>query len=663
MSRYAACRKQINKVNLTTYYPTVNYHLSVSQASYHDSQASYHYTTSDGKVDNKRELKRRKQYYFQINKLQGTFNRFVFPKYFEKITCRYGRTKALLYRSKQSIRSNKTSTPTLSLREAYSFSSQQNPAFNNTSAYSGKHPVLGESHYQTTNTQSYPAFLAFDYGKSSSLNYFGVGIRNLKAGTINNPAINYYIQRKAGNSSIFLNDAHLEKRMHLGKRIHLENRNGLSLSSLSLFFQRKEISILLPKKDVLEYLLISYSPSGTNSLTATEYSLTLSKTQNQIIRGGLLSKEFSPNGHLSNKFSPIGFSLNESSSNEFAQKRILSKGLLSNGIFLDRSFYDSVPLLSRMVSTASVQQVIQVSSLSNYASLIIPQSTVFASEFGIPSNTEFRSLSARSLGHQNAFISHFNERQKLNGQNVPDRKKARGNLSLKAGNRENANRRNYLRRHSPNSLRKESSSHQVDKNMYILAGSHKGQWIFSNTDTIHSIIQDFTQGMNWKNVFSAPTPEKKPEDWMANSKRLFSGLTTQGFDKTANSHLYPGSKSNNFVFPGAGVADQRSGTSAFGTSGKGRPELMHAGGTNYKAEREKLVYGAPQTLLDDVKKIEKVVFETKEAIVDHLESHLQQATGKAEQDVDIEYMSEKIMQMIDHRVKIEAERRGIFCSD
>jgi hypothetical protein len=695
MYAYATGREQINATNLSTYYPTVNYHFSDSQVSYHGSQEPCHYTTSDVKVDNKRELKRGKQYYFQINKLQGRFNRFVHTKYFKKIIHRYGRTKALPYRNKQGIISYVTSTPTLSLHEAYSFSSQQNSAFNNTSAYLGKHPVPEESYYQITNTQSYSEFLAFDFRKNSSLNYLGTWIRNLKASTITYPSINYYIQRKAGNFSTLLNEHHLEKRTRLKQSTHLENRNSLLLASLSLFSERKETSIPLPKKDILEYFRLLYSPSETNSLTATEYSLSLSKTQNQIIRGRLLLKEFYPNRLPSNQFSQngslpnelaqnrifskgflskgissnwlfsTGFLLNKLLSNgqlssENLSNGLLSKGLLSNGIFLGRPIYDSVPLLSRVVSTASGQKVIQVPSLSKYTSLIIPQNTFSASELGAPLNIKSRSLNAEILDYQNAFTSHFNETQNLNGQNVPDRKKTRANLNLKAGNRENPNGRNSLKKHSPSFLRKENSIQQVNKNMYILAGSRMRQWIFSKTGAIFSTMQDFTQAMNWKNVFSASTREKKAKNWMANSKRLFSVLSTQFSDKTTNSHLYPKSMSNNFTFPRAGVAGQSPGTSSFLTLGKGRAELMHVGETNYETERGELVHRTPQILLDEVKKIEKVVFETKEAVADHLEFHLQQATRNAELGIDIDHISEKIMQTIDRRMKIEAERRGIF---
>jgi hypothetical protein len=65
-------------------------------------------------------------------------------------------------------------------------------------------------------------------------------------------------------------------------------------------------------------------------------------------------------------------------------------------------------------------------------------------------------------------------------------------------------------------------------------------------------------------------------------------------------------------------------------------------------------------LFEEVKKIKRIIFETREIVADHLGSHMPQVTGKPEQVMDIEDMSEKIMQVINHRLKIEAERRGIF---
>jgi len=61
-----------------------------------------------------------------------------------------------------------------------------------------------------------------------------------------------------------------------------------------------------------------------------------------------------------------------------------------------------------------------------------------------------------------------------------------------------------------------------------------------------------------------------------------------------------------------------------------------------------------------VKKIKGIILETREIVADHLGSHMTQLTGNPEQVMDIEDISEKIMQSINRRLKIEAERRGIF---
>jgi len=118
--------------------------------------------------------------------------------------------------------------------------------------------------------------------------------------------------------------------------------------------------------------------------------------------------------------------------------------------------------------------------------------------------------------------------------------------------------------------------------------------------------------------------------------------------------------SANFTFSGVGEAGKNPGTAGFGASGKERSELMHAGGSIHKTGRQELVYGKQETLTEEVEQIKKVVFETKEAVADHFESHLPQAAGKTGQVTDVEHMSEKIMRMIERRLKIEVERRGIF---
>jgi len=61
-----------------------------------------------------------------------------------------------------------------------------------------------------------------------------------------------------------------------------------------------------------------------------------------------------------------------------------------------------------------------------------------------------------------------------------------------------------------------------------------------------------------------------------------------------------------------------------------------------------------------MKKFKRIIFETRKIVADHLDSHMPQVTGKPEQVMDIKDISEKIMQVINRRLEIEAERRGIF---
>ena len=168
-------------------------------------------------------------------------------------------------------------------------------------------------------------------------------------------------------------------------------------------------------------------------------------------------------------------------------------------------------------------------------------------------------------------------------------------------------------------------------------------------------------GKAWTGLLSAPSLQKISEGREDISKGLlfgFKGLPGSG--KTVKSPPYPGPGSTNFTFSGVGRAGKNPGTAGFGASEKEGSELMHAGGSIHKNGRQELVYGKQETLQEEVKQIKKVVFETKAAVADHFESHLTPAVGKAGQQVDIEDISEKIMQSINRRLKIEAERRGIF---
>jgi hypothetical protein len=187
-----------------------------------------------------------------------------------------------------------------------------------------------------------------------------------------------------------------------------------------------------------------------------------------------------------------------------------------------------------------------------------------------------------------------------------------------------------------------------------------GQQLFSYFP--HSARHDFTKGMKRKKIiFTTSKQEKNPEKM----QNIFDGLLfrsklLKSSEKTASSRIHLGSESTDFVFFRTGGAGKLSEFTDFGPSIKGRSELAHAERNNLKTGREDLVYGTSEPLFEEVKKIKRIIFETREIVADHLGSHVPRVTGNPEQVMDIEDMSEKIMQVINRRLKIEAERRGIF---
>ena len=379
----------------------------------------------------------------------------------------------------------------------------------------------------------------------------------------------------------------------------------------------------LHNKDILEYSRILYSPSGMGTPTATEYLSILSKTQN-LIHSGAFS---------------------------------------SNGIFSGSHSKDSVPLPFGTGGTASRKKTTSLFSLSKYTSSIISQHSVFSRKSEVSSNTEIGSSNVESLRYKSASISHLNEEQKLNGQKFSHRRKARMNLSLGGGKIVYSNTGNFLKRSSVNSLKRENNNQQANKKIDTPSELQMIRRFFS--DFVLSTRNDFRMEMKRKKIFSTtPNPENKPENMYDIFNRfLFRSKIPNYSEKAARSRIsriHLGSESTYFAFPRTGEAGKASEITAFWTSGKERSELMHAERSNHKTGREDLVYGTSETLLEEVKKIKKIIFETKEAVADHFESHMQQTTGKAGQVIDVENMSEKIMKMINHNLKIEAERRGIF---
>ena len=397
----------------------------------------------------------------------------------------------------------------------------------------------------------------------------------------------------------------------LHEACNLEKRAGLALSSLLLLSPGIGTSTHLPKKHMLEYLKIIFSPS--------DFTI-LSKVQKLII-GGKLSL---------------------------------------NGLLSDKSFDPSLTSLSETDRTASEKKVISLFGiplfdLSKYASVRISQNPVFARKSGVRLKTETENLNRERLDHKNTYVSHLNERQKLIGQKNLSRKTARISLCWGGGKKENSNMGSFLLRSSLNLS--EKSNQQVNKNMNTPAELRTLQVIFSGS--VFSTRPDFTP-TKWKNFISTFIPGKKLEKRKDMPGRfLFEFKSFRNSDKTAKSHLYLGPQNTYFTFMRTGT-DKTYGFDASETSGKESSYLLHAVGSMHKTGREDLVYWTPQTLLDEVKKIEKIAFETKEAVADHFESHSQQEAGKAGQVMDIEYISKKVMQNINSRLKIEVERRRIF---
>jgi hypothetical protein len=86
---------------------------------------------------------------------------------------------------------------------------------------------------------------------------------------------------------------------------------------------------------------------------------------------------------------------------------------------------------------------------------------------------------------------------------------------------------------------------------------------------------------------------------------------------------------------------------------------------NLPVGNENLVYRSQeneitQSIVEEVKKIKKVVFDTQEAIVVNSSKDTFLNNTNLKQKIDIEYISEKVCQLMGHKMKIEAERRGIL---
>jgi len=293
-------------------------------------------------------------------------------------------------------------------------------------------------------------------------------------------------------------------------------------------------------------------------------------------------------------------------------------------------------------------------NLSKYASFRTSQNSVFARKSGVWLKTEPGSLNKGGLEHKMTSVSYLNEEQKITGQEILSRKTTRINLYFRGGKKENSVG-NFLLRSSLNTPEKRS---QQVNNMIIPAELRTLQRIFSESE--FSARPNFTPEIKWKNFISTFTPGNKQEKRKDMPGRfLFEFKSFRNLNKIAKFHLFIMPQNTYFAFMRTGT-DKTYGVDVSGTSGKESSDLRYAVGSMHKTGSEDLVYRNPQTLLDEVKRIEKIAFETKEAVADHFESHLQQEDRKTGQVMDIEHISEKVMQIINRRLKIEVERRGVF---
>ena len=131
--------------------------------------------------------------------------------------------------------------------------------------------------------------------------------------------------------------------------------------------------------------------------------------------------------------------------------------------------------------------------------------------------------------------------------------------------------------------------------------------------------------------------------------------------------MYPGQNSTGFVFSEIQKGEQNSG--AFGLRNFRKEnfepthtnlEFAHSRGNLQKTGTQDFVYWAPQTMAKEMKQLKDIVFETRKNVADIFDSGFPHAPENTWKTTDMEKMAEKILRMIDHRLKIEIERRGSF---
>lgn len=615
MFRLPEGRKSTGKVTHITGYLRDEYHLS-------DHRVAAHYTISSQKAENEKKLKTKKQLLFQFSRLNSKLIQPFFVKSLEIINYTSKRAKYLLFTNIQNFTYDNSSIPARSLQNAQIFSLQQKLPFNITSPYTSVYQGTASLSSQTTSTQNHSESQEFSYKKNYFFEYSTTLISKLKASAINYPAIYSSITLKSFHSSTILNKDHLER------RAVLEKRTCLALSGLSRSFLKKRVPQTLSsgvflRRNVLKLFKISYSLSRMNTSSAVEYFSALSNRQNFVSKGAFSS----------------------------------------NSLFSEGSLNASIPLLSETGGIAFAKKLTQLFNLSKHADATIFKNPIFTGKPGFSSNKGSQSSKSRAQESKADFISHFTGMPELSGQKAPYLKAVRMNLILGSGKRIYVNAGNSLHRDSANFLKKVKSSLQVNKKQDIPAVSR----IIPRTpfDIILSTIPDFEAEMKWKEIFSFNGPEKKSGDEKAVSRKfLFKFRSIQSPKNASKSSIYPEFKNAySTFFTLRGEGGKTPGITNFGTFetlGDKRSELMHAGESYQKTGREDLVYGTSEPLFEEVKKIKRIIFETREIVADHLGSHMPRATGNPEQVMDIEYMSEKIIQSINYKLKIEAERRGIF---
>ncbi len=395
-------------------------------------------------------------------------------------------------------------------------------------------------------------------------------------------------------------------------------------------------------KEILEYSGALYSTSGKNTHATTEQQSILSKTPKQSLANSLLSNIF-----LSGMPST-------------------SASILSLSKTTGTTFGKTVPVYNLLKYAYSLKHAYSLKSTSS----IIYLDSLFATKFGVPSNTQTENSNAKSLMYKPALKYKFNLRskpvsvlqfsmtQKPDGQKVSCWKTTRMSLSPGGGKRRSSSTETFLQRKPLASLERKNNNLRI--NIDNPAQALIGQRLFS--DIVHSFKPNFTKGMKRKKIIFATSRLENPQQNIQDlfNVFIFKSNILRGSEKTAKSRIHIGSERTDFVFSGVSGAGKPHEITTFGLFGEKRSELTHAGGSNQKTGREGLVYGTSEPLFEEVKKIKRIIFETREIVADHLGSHMPLVTGNPEQFMDIEDMSEKIIQMINRRLKIEAERRGIF---